>query len=157
MAKLTGAAKTAFLKRINKGRAKAGLKRIKSKFSRKSSKKAPSVRRKPSKVNKKRTTKNSVAKKKGGGKKRESKGMRIAKRAGFGALLGLAGWAVSRLVGVDEELSGTVGDVAASFQGPEGVITAVVARKVLPMVAQGNGFLQNVSFGGSQQASVSRV
>jgi len=153
MAKLKGAAKAAFLRRINKGRVKAGLKKIGSKAKsglKRGTRGAKSVtkRRKANKPSRRRSN---VPKKKGRGKRREGKAVKIAKRAGIGALLGLATWAVSKLVTNNDEISNTASDVAASFQGPEGVLTTVAIRKILPMVTNGANIQNIFNRGGSQQ------
>lgn len=94
------------------------------------------------KSNKRKTTKRTMPKGKRRAGKREGKAVKIAKRAGIGALVGLAAWAVSKLITKNiqgsDEISNTVSDIAASFQGPEGVLTTVGIRKLIPMVVSGN-------------------
>jgi len=95
MAKLTGKAKAAFLKRINKGRIKKGLKAIKSKTSRKTSKKSGPKRSNPSKksrnqqpIKTRKRSKNTVAKKGGTKKKSRFQIPSVVKKAAAG--IGLA-------------------------------------------------------------------
>jgi len=136
MAKLQGAAKAAFLKRINKGRVKAGLKKISSKT--KSAARKVTRRRKSNKTNRKtnkpkRRNSNVVFKKRRGGR-RGSGIMRRLKRVAIGAVLGIAVTAV--VARVAPQFAEPAGQIAAASQGIEGVVGKIAIEQFVPQIRQ---------------------
>jgi len=140
LAKLTGRAKEAFLKRINKGRIKAGLKTIKSKTSRKTSKSAAIKRPRSSKKarRKQQRIKTTKRKTKTVAKKRK---FSTRAKAGFssitknkfvrGAVLGLGGAALvsqvtNRFAPQFSSLASPIG--AFVFGGPVGLVASVLLQ-----------------------------
>jgi len=156
--KLTGIAKEKFLARLNKGRVKAGLKRIKSKGSkllpksklqlvRKRSKSTAKSRSKTRKTFKPAKRSNPVAKKTKRSGSRRSGLMRRLKKAAIGAILGIAVTAIaSRFI---PQFSQAAGTIAAATQGVEGVVGKVVLEQAVPQLASRFGFGGN---GGNGQA-----
>jgi len=142
MAKLKGAAKAKFLARMNKGRVKAGLKRIGSKtkaaVKRRTPKRRKSAKRKTKTTKSRSSNKRTVAGKKGG-----TKGMTRVKKF----LLGLGiGAGVSTVAGLTRvrEIEGIAPIIdAAVGGGVEAQIgTAIprLIRQVLPRIGfNGNG------------------
>ncbi len=149
MAKLTGIAKEKFLARLNKGRVKAGLKRIKSKGSKlipktilKKRKRVLKTTSKPkSKVRntfKRRTVQKNVAKKSKRRGSRRSNFMNRVKKGLFGAIIGIAVTAIASKV--IPQFAKEAGTIASATQGFEGVVGKVVLEQVLPRFNLG-GFL----------------
>jgi len=147
MAKLTGKAKTAFLRRLNKGRSKKGLtllkikknpkKRITLPKTRKTSKKGAAKRGKsPKKVrntNKRKSTRNNknMAKKKNRTSRR-SLGMTKVKQGAVGGVVGIATTAIAKRLGANS-IADDLGYVTASLagKGTPGVIGNAVIRQGL--------------------------
>jgi len=160
--KLTGIAKEKFLARLNKGRVKAGLKRIKAKGSRllpktklkqlkKSSKRRSKPRSKPRNILKPRKRSNPVAKKTKRSGSRRSKLMSRLKKAAIGAILGIAVTAIaSRFIPQFAQAAGTV---AAATQGVEGVLGKVVLEQAVPQIASRFGFGGNGNGNGQMTVS----
>jgi len=147
--KLTGKKKLEFLKRLNKGRIKAGLKAIKSKGSKilpksqlartkKDAKSTSKPRSKPRKTFKPAKRSNPVAKKSKRSGSRRSGLMRRLKKAAIGAILGIAVTAIaSRFI---PQFSQAAGTIAAATQGVEGVVGKVVLEQAVPQLASRFGF-----------------
>ena len=147
LAKLTGIAKEKFLARLNKGRVKAGLKRIKSKGSKllpksnirrtnKTSKSASKPKSKPRKTFKPTRRSNNVAKKTKRRGSRRSNFMNRIKKGLFGAIIGIAVSAIA--VKVIPQFAKEAGTIASATQGFEGVVGKVVLEQVLPRFNLGN-------------------
>jgi len=160
MVKLTGKAKAAFLKRINKGRIKAGLKTIKSKTQRKTSKSAAPKRTKSSKKARKqqrikttKKTRKTVAKKGKTRRKIESGFGKITKNKFVrGAVLGLGGAALvvqvtNRFAPQFSSLASPIG--AFVFGGPVGLVASVLLQGGLGSIF-GFGGQQGVDSGMKQ-------
>lgn len=148
MAKLKGKAKAAFLKRINKGRLKKGLKTIKAKTSRKSNKKPGPKQPKPSKSRRisqgRNTTKkrrSTVAKKRRAPSKSKFGIPSIVKKAAAG--IGLATIATVVVSQVAPQAAPIVRPIAAFIGGG---LPGTVADLLL---SGGAGFLGNLFGGGS--------
>ncbi len=144
MPKLTGIAKEKFLARLNKGRVKAGLKRIKSKGSKlipktklkRVLKTRSKPKSKPRKTFKPRTVQKNVAKKTKRRGSRRSNFMNRIKKGLFGAIIGIAVSAIA--VKVIPQFAKEAGTIASATQGLEGVVGKVVLEQVLPRFNLGN-------------------
>jgi len=143
--KLKGIAKEKFLARLNKGRIKAGLKRIKSKGSKllpktkiRDAKKRSKSKSKVRKTFKPRTVQKNVAKKTKRRGSRRSNFMNRIKKGLFGAIIGIAVSAIA--VKVIPQFAKEAGTIASATQGFEGVVGKVVLEQVLPRFNLG-GFL----------------
>jgi len=138
MAKLKGKKKAAFLARLNKGRIKAGLKAIKSKTSRKTSKSAaikrPKSSRKAGKQQRIKTTKRktkTVAKRKFTTRVKSGFGSVTKNKFVRGAVLGLGGAAlVSQVTNrVAPQFSSIASPIGAFiFGGPVGLVASVLLQ-----------------------------
>jgi len=138
LAKLTGLAKEKFLARLNKGRVKAGLKRIKSKGSKlipktkikRVLKRRSKPQSKARKTFKPRTVQKNVAKKSKRRGSRRSNLMNRIKKGLFGAIIGIAVSAIA--VKVIPQFAKEAGTIASATQGFEGVVGKVVLEQVIP-------------------------
>jgi len=166
MAKLTGKKKLEFLARLNAGRVKAGLKRIKAKGSRstpktelKRIKKNPKRRitlpklRKQRKSNKRKKTSSSVAKKKSKGGRRRSVG-NFLKTGTIGKVA--AGVGAATLVGfATDRLAPSISPIAklgAAFAAGGGL--GVISQFLIQGGLGGSGInLQNILGGGGNGAN----
>jgi len=160
--KLTGKKKLEFLKRLNKGRIKKGLKAIKAKGSKilpksqlartkKASKSTSKPKSKTRNILKPRKRSNPVAKKTKRSGSRRSKLMSRLKKAAIGAILGIAVTAIaSRFIPQFAQAAGTV---AAATQGVEGVLGKVVLEQAVPQIASRFGFGGNGNGNGQMTVS----
>jgi len=141
--KLTGVAKAKFLARINKGRVKAGLKKIHSKT--KSVKRRLTKSRKSTPGKTKRTksknTRNKTVAKKNSSRKGTSMKTRLVKfgaGAGIGALIAILATALRR-----QEINATAPIIdAAAGVGVEGQVGTAIMRVGVPLITRafrGNG------------------
>jgi len=160
MAKLKGKKKAAFLARLNKGRIKAGLKAIKSKTSRKTSKSAAPKRTKSSKkagiqqrIRTRKTSKKVVAKKRKFTTRAKAGFSSITKNKFVrGAVLGLGGAALvsqvtNRFAPQFSSLASPIG--AFVFGGPVGLVASVLLQGGLGSIF-GFGGQQGVDSGMKQ-------
>jgi len=153
MAKLRGRAKAAFLKRMNKGRLKKGLKAIKCKTCRKPRKNSPkrtkshNKKRKSQPIRTRKRSHNTVAKKRRFHRARAGISRITGNKFVRGAVLGLGGGAL--VVQITErfapQFSGVAGPVGAFvFGGPVGFVAHLLLQGGLGGIfGGGNGDTTN--------------
>lgn len=135
LAKLKGAAKAAFLKRINKGRVKAGLKKIHSK-TKQAVKRRTTKRRNPTKKKTTRRKSSSSSKKTVVNRKGASMKTRLVK---FGAGAGIATVIAAIAIALKRTEINAAAPIldAAAGTGVEGQIGTAIVRTVMPLITNG--------------------